>query len=160
MKEKQKSTKILEDLEWELDAVLSATSRQLVSMHTEHHLSSFTDELSTRREWLIGHQPSIPCNRQDSNQRTPTEDLHTPEKPSPQTGGNQGRHKSNLPDPFQHGSVSDEYHQEPSPSRACEGKAEVNQDIGRSGVGARRRSVSHKPPIGVYAHRTSPVFFH
>ena len=28
-------------------------------MHTERHLSSFTDELSTRREWLIGHQPSI-----------------------------------------------------------------------------------------------------
>ena len=28
-------------------------------MLTERHLSSFTDELSTRREWLIGHQPSI-----------------------------------------------------------------------------------------------------
>ena len=59
VKEKQKSTKILEDLERELDADLAATSRQLVSMHTERHLSSFTDELSTRREWLIGHQPSI-----------------------------------------------------------------------------------------------------
>ena len=54
VKEKHKSTKILEDLEGELDADLAATSRQLVSMHTERHMSSFTDELSTRREWLIG----------------------------------------------------------------------------------------------------------
>ena len=52
VKETQKSSKILEDLEGELDA-------DLVSMHTERHLSSFTDELSTRHEWLGGHQPLI-----------------------------------------------------------------------------------------------------
>ena len=59
VKEKQKSTKILEDLEGELEADLAARSRQLVSMHTKRHLSSFTDELSTRREWLVELQPSI-----------------------------------------------------------------------------------------------------
>ena len=56
--EKDKATKILDDLEGELDADLVTTSRQLVLMHTESYLGVFTEELSTRREWLITHQPT------------------------------------------------------------------------------------------------------
>ena len=58
LEEKDKAARILDDLEGELAADLAATSRQLVSMHAELHLSAFTDELSTRRVWLISHQPT------------------------------------------------------------------------------------------------------
>ena len=53
-----KATRILGDLEDDLDADLADTSQQLVSMHTERHLSAFTEELSTRRELLISDQPT------------------------------------------------------------------------------------------------------
>ena len=50
---------LLDDLEGELDTNLATTSRQLMTMYTERHLASFTEELSARREWLIRHQPTV-----------------------------------------------------------------------------------------------------
>ena len=48
--EKDKATKIPDDLEVELDADLVKTSHQLVLMHAEPYLAAFTEEPSTRRE--------------------------------------------------------------------------------------------------------------
>ena len=53
LQEKDKAAKILDELEGELDADLGSTSCQLVSMRVEHHLTAFTEELSSR----MAHQP-------------------------------------------------------------------------------------------------------